>query len=736
MTTHGKGWVIPILTFLILCFSVNAIDLHIRFGDTPYNVSTKYIPINWPPPSTLNKSVIGVYPFSDCGTGYNLSVFMNQQSSLGIAFINCSSKAVDMYSYYFGGDSHTDLIIDLGKSYYFPNQTLFRLNFTGNTGDFGQLSLLDSNKDIAYTTGMCYVSEFYQTSCQIAESSLAYQKHNVSYFVNSGLSTNINVTAFNNYTQYLRSYDIRYIVLTPKGGGTNYGITNLDIWGISSVTGNQLPDFNYSLDTSQCINESDTGMKYYFNYTCSDPEGDTCYYALVETSNLQQIYKQTFEDSVTYFETAPKGDPGFFNSFLDWIVNSVITFKIPIGSQETINIYNNKTIISDCVMEDGSQGFVVGANLYSVNNPYTEGKAMYSDHCRSPVIFPLGDIPPYAVQSALSFEYIIPNESQFNYTQTIFRIQDSTRNDIMNLSIIKDWISNNVTLQMFGTRYYNQTLDANYFQVIMIANKTNSKFKYSVRFYNTSTKAYTTFYNSTEYNLGGNSVPKYFMSYPVDYAIPNAYYIDNIFLYSTLTFGSWSPNLNNYFTINNTKGEFNLYVSDSVHYQSNIYNTYKISFNLPFCQGSGGVLPDDSQLPPNVIGALGAVKDTGKIICQTGNVLSGLSGQITGNDSMPFDLCIYGVWIVWLMAVILGVAIGSAIGMFIGRYDYMFSFSAIGQLVLVFFGHYITDFFTWQIILSGFFFAFGMIVLILGAFNPQGSNNNALNNNNGGNGNG
>lgn len=270
--------------FILLSFATYAEDLHIRFGGSTYNVSNQFIPLNNKnTDNVLNKSVIGVYPLGNCGTDYSLSIFKNSLAQY--TWVNCTATSFNLASYRAAGDSHVDLVIDLGNSYYFLNMTAFRLNFTNdfnnievNGHDFGQLTLLDSDKNIAYTTGICYTSEFYKQDCQYRESS-GWGNKNVSYFINpSGLSNYINYTAFNNQTQFTYGHNVRYIVLTNAVGMINYSIYNLDIYGVTQFGENQLPTASVSYQTP-CFNSTVSYVDVPITVACTDPEGDTCYYS-------------------------------------------------------------------------------------------------------------------------------------------------------------------------------------------------------------------------------------------------------------------------------------------------------------------------------------------------------------------------------------------------------------------------------------------------------------------------
>lgn len=301
---------IPFFFFFLLSFATYAEDLHIRFGSAPYNVSNQFIPTNnVANDNVFNKSVIGLYPLGDCGTGYSLSIFKNSIAGLGYTWVNCTPTMFNLASYKATGNAHVSLVIDLGSTYFFPNMTAFRLNFSNdktssevNGHDFGELTLLDSDKNIAYTTGNCYTYEFYVGDCQYRESSWTGNK---SYFTSpSGISNYMNYTAFNNWTQFVSGHNVRYIVLTNAVGMVNYSIYNLDIYGVTQANNNQLPTATVQY-TTPCFNSTVAYVDVSLIITCTDPESDTCYYSdrAIQQSAQQTDFWQNWQTSDTTGET-------------------------------------------------------------------------------------------------------------------------------------------------------------------------------------------------------------------------------------------------------------------------------------------------------------------------------------------------------------------------------------------------------------------------------------------------
>lgn len=548
---------------------------------------------------------------------------------------------------------------------------------------------------------------------------------------------------------FSKSFDIIRLSIgdMDKNGANSFLLDEINISGIYDIEEpNNLPEFNLTFDENACINN--TGGLVNFNYSCYDPEGDTCYYALSDTTFLKTMDQVLFEDYTDYLEF---GNENVDDSLLDKAIIGLISipyaifeefvtfsFKVPVNTEKTNDqtIYDNKTIFTSCNAGDPLQYDV---DVFTTKNPYKNGYMMYNKGCTDDITIILSDPKAYpSNENIFSFEYILTNNSDptTGYSsENRFELWDSTKTNATNFNIVKNWSNGQLRFLVDLNLEFNRTLpsdynkladgrSSNYLKINTILNYSNSKYFFSIWYYNVSYGDYQLLNRTREFSLTAKDL-KYFNI--VNFISTDKYYIDTILYYTYGMAHDWSSTLNPYFSVNETGiHSYTIFVSDDVHKDSGLYNKYEYEFNVFECSYLENFKPNNDGFnnvaSGDFISAFGALKKFYYATCGTGSKVFGLFG----GSSDP-DFCFISDWIVFLIVMGLSYFSAMLIGTLIQRIELVFPIGSILTLPYGVFANMIITYDVTKYIITGLLFAFGMIILIRNIFYSD----NAVSSNNG-----
>jgi hypothetical protein len=504
---------------------------------------------------------------------------------------------------------------------------------------------------------------------------------------------------------------IKYIGLatnTYNSAGTSFefSIDEFNITGLQDITSNSLPVLTVEKNNTVCFNKNESGIRYYFNYTCIDNESDACYYKQYDSSIYNLIFKETFEDADTIIKYGSGTNIFDFQPF---------SSDIPVNSKPKSNFFDNISFVTNC---NTANSIFDNPNM-AIGKVYNDnGYSLFNDGCaqNSYFVFPQSNVNDMG-EKILSFQYILTGDTFYNeIAWNDFYLSDINKNNIVNISIYRNYSNNNNKIWVGNIKVYDgiseelPTPNLYVFQPIIVLNYSGNNYYVNFMYYNYTTQTYDSLNRTSTYPLYNTNI-KYLKIIPY---VQNKYYYDKFIYISNTLFQNWNTNLNNYYDINTTGAfKYNIYYSDSLHYLTE-YKDYTLNFAVYSCDS---YIDTNKYLSPTYKDIAKNTKLLTASMCNLADTLGNGFKPLPSSDginSYILNTCAVTRNVLFILSFIISIGIVIFIrGFAFIPSDILIGIMAINQLIiLILFSMFFIDFTITQMIISGLVFALGVGLIV------------------------
>lgn len=574
MKNRKNNKVLPITIFLLLIFSLNFFIVQaenivinydgalINIKQTELNALERYSYQNiLVGRSILNNLDYPLYVSSDSPNWFSLDINVSDSSNKFSIYTNDFEIP--------GGDVNSILqVFDLGNTYF---DSTSKINFTfeyqdGAAGNHAYLDIIlfDEDMNCKYADVGSNFSNYgsgtwpMEVLCSISNSTingmLECNNHGVEVDGLNQISFDLSTCG--------TSFNARYLGINLFSDSASvvsfYGnISNINLYNVSVVSNNQLPSLTVDYDNTLCYGrtkENPTGNStLVINHTCSDLEGNTCYYSsdIITLEDQDYIRVEKFR----------------YNDY---------TEGLDIKKIEDIDIFANTTIKCDTkVCYDFWKQLLGQSGLYLRKVDQYDAELLVYGYV-SPVVIDISQPLNKFIDFSIDFNF---------YDNDYIQLKMNGLNDgnVYNFTINN---SNDRTVV-----YFNSTL---------ISNKSfdgESRLMFSHDLESNVLLVYGNSYTDNQtFNVAIDGLSSIFIECPIcNYGIQE-YWLTGKKVVTTF---DWSTTFPNLFKINETyQDTVRIYYTDSVHLSSLEYNYVDVTYDLDsqYCLDIGFPYKDNNIL--------------------------------------------------------------------------------------------------------------------------------------------
>lgn len=490
--------------------------------------------------------------------------------------------------------------------------------------------------------------------------------------------SDINIT----YTNITR---VTLFAMAPSSwvGGDNGIIDDIDI-GFTNLGNNSLPVCNISINSNVCLNN--TIMNKEINLNCTDKENDIKYYSnSIDTKEII-IKGLTFENSL--YSNIPKGAYNKyddFNYFLYCLLPLGESFSTFIGlctNTEKYGVVSDsndfdtyKNLITNCNVSSGwntannfNYGISVGFNNFSYYNAYVN-----SNICKDIIVI-YSDSSISTLKSTITLS--LDNDTSLKLWSDLQPI------------ILNKTTGNTTIIYPNGN---SNNFSNTYFQFIFYRDNIGN---YTITLYNPETMTFLDNQTLTQEDFTSLSITLLPLS--------GKFSFDYVFFLSDIPYFQWSTSIPKYTFNTEGKKRLTYYVTDEIHKNLNEYNTYSYDLNLPVCSE---IINKETYINnytnKELYGVLYATREASYAMCGSiTDIFNIFHSSEIGIYKSP-DFCKIMVYIIWFFTIFIGILMALFLSAMIKRFELVLPLSGIFHITLMFFGSFIVDYYSIQIIISG-----------------------------------